>query len=521
MTPAGTGGVGGSSLTPAMTLAVAAAALAAGLAAIAPESLWIDEFASLVVADHRTFGRFLEALIGSSQSDGQMPIYMVWLWAWIGLFGTSEWTLRAANLPWFVVGTIGLVRWSRTGRISSARMVTLLVCLSPFLWFYLNEARPYIMQFAGASLFLGGVIAATAQGARGTRARFDSADCWTLAVGAVLLCGSSLLGVPWLLAGLLVLAVSWRAGGLAADRRCLPSALFASILLSILAVYYVGTLLRGAAPFAKDTNFFLTLGASFYELLGFLGLGPSRLDLRLVGLSALRGFVPLLLTAGAIWAAAIAIGGSLLRQRRGSTGRLVLSTMVLVALPVVFLGALSEWRSFRVLGRHMMPLLPVLLLVLAAVLSSLRASSRRWHSSLAVAALLVWGASAASWRLSERHRKDDYRLAAKVAAEALSRGKTVWWAANFRGANYYGVPLEPANRVAAGVVRSRIAPGLLGLSNPRLEELEGLSSPDFLILSKPDLFDAHGVLAAVATNSGYSDSLVAAAFTVYSREPAD
>jgi len=450
-----------------------------------------------------------------------MPIYMLWLWAWIRLFGTSEWALRAANIPWFVVGAVGLIRWSKRGQISSSLILVMLVCLSPFLWFYLNEVRPYIMQFAGAALFLGGVLATIFVGSRGNCMRFEAADCWAVALGAVLLCGTSLLGVPWLLAGLLVLALSWRSGTVEVSRSCLPSTLIGAVLLLILAVHYVGTLRRGAGPYINDSPFFLTLGFSFYELLGFVGLGPSRLDLRQSGISELRPFVPVLLASAIIWTTAIGVAARRPGQEQKSNQRLVLYILALVTLPLIFLGVLSEWRSFRVLGRHMTPLLPVLLLVLGATLSALRSSSRSWHSLVLAAPLLLWAFSAASWRVSERHRKDDYQLASQVAAEALRQGKTVWWAAHYFGAAYYGLPLERGEGAAASVVRSRQTPAFLGFYSPRPEELRGLSPPDLLIISKADTFDGHGALYAFATDHGYQEPVVAAAFRFYSRKPAD
>ena len=68
-----------------------------------------------------------------------MPLYMFYVWGWARLFGSSEWSLHAANVPWFIAGAVAFILAFPPGdrrRVTAACVV--LLC--PFAWYYLDEA---------------------------------------------------------------------------------------------------------------------------------------------------------------------------------------------------------------------------------------------------------------------------------------------------------------------------------------------------------------------------------------------
>ena len=97
---------------------------------------------------------------------------------------------------------IGLRRWPRVqlaAIISSA--------CNPFLWRYLDEVRPYAVQYSGATVVLSCLAWLAAQPAPLIGAPWLSA----FGAGLFVLCASTALGIPWAGAAVLaVLCLTWR-----------------------------------------------------------------------------------------------------------------------------------------------------------------------------------------------------------------------------------------------------------------------------------------------------------------------
>ena len=113
-----------------------------------------------------------------------------------------------------------------------------------------------------------------------------------------------------------------------------------------------------------------------YELLGFSGLGPGRLELRSAGPAALRGYWAWL----ALYAVAIAIviGAALLHEvRRQESPASGCWRSAAACLPAFILGV-GCVAHFRVLGRHFAPFVPVLLLLFASGLCVLWSRRSAW-----------------------------------------------------------------------------------------------------------------------------------------------
>ena len=90
------------------TVLAVAAVVVVACVAISGRSLWIDEACTATKAVPPTLGGWWQALSQDRSADAQMPLYMLYVWGWARLFGSSEWSLHAANVPWFLAGAVAL-----------------------------------------------------------------------------------------------------------------------------------------------------------------------------------------------------------------------------------------------------------------------------------------------------------------------------------------------------------------------------------------------------------------------------
>jgi hypothetical protein len=473
----------------------------ASVLAVTDKSFWIDECISAQIADHPTLsgvwgsmGRFPEV---------QLPLFMMYLWGCIQMFGNDEWFLRATGLPWFVAGAGIFITY--IGRVTGAYILpALLISWSAFGWYYLNEARVYSAQL-GFALAVAGSGAGILQAFSANASR--RGPCRLFLAALFLLCGSSILAAMWaafFCAGFVLLL------GFANLRRLIILAPISMSLCALgligLAFYYGWTLTLSSKPSGVGSTTPLTLIFVFYELLGSAGLGPGRYELRSFGIGALKPYcVPLSFFAFSslllFWQ-----GYRELDARFGR--RKVLTICAALLVPLFFLCALGVLTPFRVLGRHATPLLPFFLITLAFGIPRLAVRCPNWGRCVAGLFLILSLVSALSIRFAARHEKDDYRGAAEIARVALNEGKSVWWNADPHGAAYYGLP------VAAGG-----EPSFYPLMNPTLPTLKGLAKPDLIIVSKPDSYDVATGVTSYIREHRYLSIQNLRAFLIYGPPP--
>lgn len=465
--------------------------------AVSDRSFWLDEVHSAGwKAMQPTFSAWWHDLVTERTSDAQTPLYLLYIWAFGKLFGIGEWTLRAGSLPWLFVG-FGL--WQQAfGRRQPIRWgVAAAAGVSPFLWYYLDEARPYAMQ-AGSVM----MMAAAAQLLYSGASRF-----WVgvLCFGAIALFGSNLLGGVWAGAALaaIFLVFGWqRVKGLIRSNWLVCAVTF--VILSGLGGYYLWTLNSGARATAVGGTQSANVAYLLYELLGAGGIGAGRLAIRADGLKAFQSYLPGLMVYGLLLTPILFYG---LRQL---IRLFSLRNVLLVALPfagaLLFLLAVGVVSHFRVLGRHCTPLIIISLYWLAAGLAALWGNGKWGIKRVWVMAFLVLSLySALLFRFADRHKKDDYRSAAKVALAQLQRGQRVWWNADLYGAAYYRVPVSTDD-----------ATGVRYLMNPAATDLT--PPPDVIIASRPDVYDATGALADFIRGQGFKRSAEFTAFTIWTRK---
>jgi hypothetical protein len=125
-----------------------------------------------------------------------------------------------------------------------------------------------------------------------------------------------------------------------------------------------------------------------------------------------------------------------LRQWLKSTpGRAAAGVAVAVVLPVLILAVVGAMADFRVLGRHMSPVMPAVLLPFCLCLSG--TTTRGLQLIAGTLAILVSLTSAAFLRFDPRHARDDFRAATSMALDAHAKNQTVLWQADIGTPYYY------------------------------------------------------------------------------------
>jgi hypothetical protein len=485
-----------------------------GVAAINWQSFWIDEGITAMLACQRTIGGWWQALLNDRGSSTQMPLYMFYMWLWEKLCGHSEWAFRAANLPWLALALLAL--WRRRAFFVVA------IVFSPFVWFYLNEARPYLMQVALALILIAALwrlseiqptrVSNRPRPPSRPRPR-SSADriedekeneeedersplvtplvtsaerLWVacFALGLVLLAGSSLLGLLWDAAALAcALAILGRNGLVRLARCCWRTVAVSALSLFALALFYLWSLRHGARATEGATGFANVLFAG-YELLGLAGLGPGRLEIREHGVKAFLPFALRLAVHAAV--AGFVLWSGVISIIRNSPRRLWFGVAAAASGATVLLFSLAHVTHFRALGRHFAPMAALLLLLYATGLVSLWPRGG-WRRGCVLLFLLLSLASGFSLRAVQRHAKDDYRGAVALARSASASRQRVWWCAGAEAARLYGldvstnIPAAPNDQVWSAVNCSK-------------ELLANQPAPQLIVLSKPDVYDNAGAM---------------------------
>jgi hypothetical protein len=385
---------------------------------VSHRSFWIDEGGTAIRAMMPSLGDWWRMILHLRGSDIQMPAYMLYAWLWMQKLGaTTEFWLRMSNLPWLLLAVLVLHRirfWP-------------VVCLaSPFVLYFMDDFRPYVMQISA------GACAAAALGRTiGSAEEKSLKGIHAVSAACLFLIACSLTGAIWA-AGTGIAAAVVRPDWLTNRKAWLHAAPWLVAALAA-AGFYGFTLTQGyRATEIRDAGVMNVL-FGFYEMTGMLGLGPGRNEIR-SNPSCVIAFLPVLVPAAACIAAAWGIGA--VSWARNTPKRSIAAVCVAVALPLFLLTAVGILMDFRVLGRHLSPMIPAVLLPIAA---SFGASGRLAIPGRVTgfAAFLFMAGSALQLRFHHRHDKDDFRTATGLAIEALRDGRRVWWQADMNTARYY------------------------------------------------------------------------------------
>lgn len=449
------------------------------LMATSSESLWSDEGDTAYYAIQPTFSAWKSHLLSDPNADCQFPLYMLSVWSWARVFGSGEYALRSMNALLAILAVAAFGIMGRQLRLSGLWAILL---IQPFFWFYLNEARPYMFQIAAGSLLLAGFVLITEK-------RPKNAGWLLLTAGTICLYYSTLLSFVTLGALYAVLLVLVCRKQIELPHRWLAGAVALGVLLLPGTWYYISTVFRGAGGAriwpVSPLNFLWV----YYEISGGVGLGPPVWQLREIARDLIQSGVSVENLYPLFWPGALGlcIAGvfalAFLRCRKSLSASSCYFPLTIV-LGTVFaafvLLSVSLHKAFW--ARHLAPVFPFYAFLLYLTLAILwKAIPRTFFSRfLVIASLVLLVASSGVLVVSDIHAKDDNRNAARMAADTLKNGGSVWWAASWHCGAYYGLPIS--NSISTSE-RFDL------LQSPVEEVLLSKGHPDLILVSRPDVYD--------------------------------
>ena len=476
-------------------------AVAVGALAITSQSLWIDEGTAALIVMRPTLHDLWQMLSTDRSSNLQMPLHFFYLWIWEKVFGASEIALRAANIPPLALAFIAIV-WGLKERPRWQFWFIALASINAFTWYYVNEARPYILLFAGCCITFACLARAYFSPASSLESR---SWFFNLLAGSLMVCATNMIAAPWAMASILgaALLLGRKPFVQLMQRRLFWSCVWL-FAICCLAAYYLWTISLGAIPTNIGRTGISNLFAIAYEQLGLAGLGPGRIELRQASLNpfwryALVLIVPFLAVLAVAWQS-----GTFLLCR-WKTAKLYLWVTILIVLPAACV-LLAAWIGHaRLWGRHFTPMFPFVLFGLAVGVEQLRQKKTLGARVALCAFLIALALSCLEIRFAPRHAKDDYRSAATHALSDVWQKRLVWWAADENTGIYYRLPI----RDEAGTAYWQF------LKEPLASDLASRPEPHMIVRSKPDVYDRLGTLSQYISSHGYRLTHVFQAFEIW------
>ena len=395
------------------------------------ESLWTDEAFSAYIACHRTFPALWHTLRIGDSSDLQMWLYYSYLHFWTILFGTSELAFRSANIPFVVVFSATVV-WIRTNLFDSNWVW--LAALSPMVWSYAGDARPYMIVAALSTVFVTCVVASFTDSRYAESSRLPWVGLVALFIGMNMHMLTILIVPPCFI---LVLVSRW--SNLSALNTVLNRApakhwLRALLFLSPAFLFYFTFLIW---TFKRGTNYdyaapdLVSMGAVLYRLIGLGGFTPNRhynspFRPYVFGMVA-SAICMVLASAVAIWPA--------IRGRQRQTVGLVAAIVAGICEAIVLTFAAKQ----QVEVRHLSSLSPLVFFLLFSGWSF--GGSKRFPGAASVAVIgIVWLLSDVRTAFLPEFRREDFRDAvAKVLALGAEKNAEIAVVADPAAVAYYGL----------------------------------------------------------------------------------
>jgi mannosyltransferase len=369
------------------------------------QALWVDEYATLLVARH-SLGEIPDAALRGNAFGP--PVYFWVAHVFRQVFGETEAALR---LPSALAGilTVGLfwrlIRGAGGGTEAALLGAALLAAHPLHLW-YSQEARPY-----ATTLFFGVWSLVQLLRARRTGAAFDWCAYAVLTSLAIL---THLAGIVFPIAGTLWVMIGDRRGTTLKALAASFGAVVVLVLPFVIAlVGSTGTQGTGSPP-RPITGLEIP-----YTLLTFVGgysLGPSVREIQDLGWREAVAAQPTQAALAAIVLLTVAVLG--LRAER----RLAMPFAVLFAVPIAiaFGGAALTGKAYTV--RYALPgmlgLLGIASLGVVAVGQRLR-----WICTAVLLLVFAWGDL--QWFRTPQYWKEDSRLAVGCLRAALPPGSVV------------------------------------------------------------------------------------------------
>ncbi|MCJ7813276.1 hypothetical protein MUP95_08195 [bacterium] len=264
------------------------------------------------------------------------------------------------------------------------------------------------------------------------------------------------------------------------------------------------TFIQGAAGAIETPSIFNVL-FSFYEFLGFLGLGPPRNVLRSApSLHTLFQSSYLISLIGGIACWLIILIFIAINIRRDGIPAAFSPMFIMFCVGIVAFTPIAYLFDFRFWGKHISFLFPLILFILMSLLVGYNRKYRGLNLNLIAIFLLasIWLVS--SLRLvSNDYAKDDYRGAVSNVTAGIKNGGTIIWAADIFAANYYGLSLinEPLPKSIWPTKYFAIR-AVHWNETQSLYAIRSYVRPIIVAISKSDLFDKNMTLENTLVMNG-------------------
>lgn len=355
--------------------------------------------------------------------------YHFYLFIWSGLTCCdSELVLRFSNLPWVV-----LAAWFFR---KDARALFVLL-LSPYFIYYASDVSPCLMQMAvacGISYFF-------------YSKSLSKSQSLTHGLGLLLLISlTGISGCIWAIG----FFVAWLVleGREFWSRWHIRSRICWGIAFLGISGYYVAT--YSLTPSSHSASDFLGVVFSVYEMLGLLGLGPSKgdwLNYSSIG-DILTNSDFLLAFIGALVVIGLLVHGLFVWRRRTSSPSLFPALGCLVCLPLALQLLFSTWLGYSFSPVICAPLLPLVCLIIARGLPWENGLS--WKNIISITFVIIWLLSDVCIRFDDNYARPDYRAAIDYAKQEAAKGYSVLLLCHPLAKAHYdpanSLPLQPWHR---------------------------------------------------------------------------
>ncbi len=383
-----------------------AVATALRLYRLGQDSLWVDEYASLLVAKLP-----LAAIpAGALRGDAFEPsLYFLLLHFVIGIFGESEEALRLLSaLAGAVTVPLALVLFRALGASTGvAALGAALMAISPLHLWYSQEARPYALLLC---LGLGSLVCLLRALRTGGRLAWLG------------FAGLSSLAILTHVVGLLFPVVGWLWAIRTGRGTAVLRPLLAATLAIVLATAPFGYRLTHAVSHAESTGSpprgltGLEIPYSLFTYVTGYSFGPSTREIQDEGPSAALLHHPIQSALGCV--ALLAFTALALRLRGGAAQNL--AVLCLLPLTATWLGSALTGKAYNV--RYTLPGILGMTGLVALGISTLRGARRSIAAALVIG-LFVW--ADAQWFFTPRYWKEDSRSAIAWLRAKLPPGSTV------------------------------------------------------------------------------------------------
>ncbi|MDR3137280.1 MAG: glycosyltransferase family 39 protein [Tannerellaceae bacterium] len=363
-------------------------------------SLWIDEMQTYGIVFESDFFKTLSTIWNTTGSVGGMPLFFILEWFWTQLFGYSEIAMRSINIPFAIVYFIFSYKIIRY--VKEPTWLCLLFFFNPLFIYYMNEARPYIMLLCMGSVFSYLLFCCDTN-------RYKTLF-WLHVSFLIGLLTHMMFGF------IIILYITHCITSIRQRKLMLQQHLVmgSAFLLPYFAVlYHYGNVMIGAAELGGTGELsaggLSSIAQIVYYLAGFGGLALSRNDLRAMMLSHLsieHVVFSILLIAGYF-----TLFLYILKNKAGKNN--AIQTLFLPALITLGVFCISNIiLETRFWERHVIYLLPVILLSLCTILKAMSASGKwlyRIGAGLIVISLFV---SSFNTMFNQYYRKENYKAVA-------------------------------------------------------------------------------------------------------------